>query len=326
LPDISNAGLAGAVYGNGNGNGNGKGNGNGNGKGHYPLTAAPLVGAGHGNDRGNLAAALQVSAALGAFVAGGNGNGNGNGNGAHRAEALTAAFLMRAPAPLGLTTAAGALASSAESWVQPAAPPRETYYLRYGKRVFDIVAAGVGLLLVSPVLLLFAALIKLDSRGPVLYRSMRLGKNGKPFTFYKLRSMYAGADRDREQLQHLNEVDGPVFKISSDPRTTRVGRLIRQTSIDEFPQFLNVLRGDMSMVGPRPPLPAEAEQYEAWQRRRLEVKPGITCLWQISGRSRLGFNEWMRLDLEYIKRQSLATDLRILWRTIPAVISREGAY
>ena len=187
-------------------------------------------------------------------------------------------------------------------------------------------AASFGLLLTSPVLLLFALLIKLDSRGPVLYRSTRLGKHGRPFTFYKLRSMYAGADRERERLQHLNEVDGPVFKISRDPRITRIGRWIRCTSVDELPQFLNVLRGDMSMVGPRPPLPSEVEQYEAWQRRRLEVKPGITCLWQISGRSRLGFNEWMRLDLEYIKRQSLATDLRILWRTIPAVISREGAY
>jgi lipopolysaccharide/colanic/teichoic acid biosynthesis glycosyltransferase len=256
----------------------------------------------------------------------GNGNGHGNGNGSYHAEPL-AAILAQGSGSRGLTAAAAVLASAvAETWVEPAAPARSTLYLRFGKRLFDIVAASFGLLVTAPVLLLFAALIRLDSRGPILYRSMRLGKNGRPFTFFKLRSMYVGADRDRQQLQHLNEVDGPVFKISRDPRTTRVGRFIRQTSIDELPQFLNVLRGDMSMVGPRPPLPEEVEHYEAWQRRRLEVKPGITCLWQISGRSRLGFNEWMRLDLEYIKRQSLATDLRILWRTVPAVISREGAF
>ena len=138
--------------------------------------------------------------------------------------------------------------------------------------------------------------------------------------------MHTGAEAERARLMHLNEVDGPVFKLRRDPRVTRVGQFMRSTSIDELPQIFNVLKGDMSLVGPRPPLPEEAEKYEAWQRRRLDVKPGITCLWQISGRSRLGFDEWMRLDLEYIRRQSLATDLHILLRTIPAVLSREGAY
>src|SRR5207248_1848643 len=138
-------------------------------------------------------------------------------------------------------------------------------------------------------------------------------------------SMYVGADAERAQLMHLNEVDGPVFKLQRDPRVTRIGRMLRSTSIDELPQLVNVLKGDMSLVGPRPPLPEEAEKYETWQRRRLDVKPGITCLWQISGRSRLSFDEWMRLDLEYIRCQSLANDLKILFRTIPAVLSREGA-
>ena len=200
------------------------------------------------------------------------------------------------------------------------------FYLRVGKRALDVIGSLVALILTSPALLLTALLIKLDSRGPVLYKSTRIGRGGKPFTFYKLRSMVADADRHRHHLTHLNEADGPVFKISNDPRVTRIGRFLRTTSIDEIPQFLNVLNGDMSLVGPRPPIPQEVAQYEPLQMRRLDVRPGITCLWQISGRSRIGFQEWMRLDLEYIKHRSFALDLKILLRTIPAVLSREGAY
>jgi exopolysaccharide biosynthesis polyprenyl glycosylphosphotransferase len=199
-------------------------------------------------------------------------------------------------------------------------------YLRWGKRAIDLIGALFALAVLSPLMLLVTLLIKLESRGPVLYRSSRIGKNGRAFTFLKFRSMVDGADRARKQLTHLNEVDGPVFKISRDPRVTRVGRLLRITSIDEIPQFLNVLKGEMSLVGPRPPIPEEVEQYEPWQLRRLDVKPGITCLWQISGRSTLSFREWMRLDLEYIKHRSFWLDVRILLRTIPAVLSREGAY
>jgi lipopolysaccharide/colanic/teichoic acid biosynthesis glycosyltransferase len=211
-------------------------------------------------------------------------------------------------------------------WAAQIRPETQSFYARFGKRALDIFGALTGIALFGPVMLLFALLIKVTSRGPVFYRSTRLGQDGRHFTFLKFRSMYVGADRDRDQLLHLNEVDGPAFKISRDPRTTRIGRFMRSTSVDELPQFFNVLRGDMSLVGPRPPLPEEEAKYEPWQRRRLEVKPGITCLWQISGRSRLGFNEWMRLDLEYIRRQSFATDARILLRTIPAVVSRDGAY
>ena len=202
----------------------------------------------------------------------------------------------------------------------------ETLYTRYGKRCLDIAGSLVCLLLVLPFLPLIALAIKGTSKGPVLYRSIRLGKDGQPFVFYKFRSMVDGAHESRNFLLHLNEVEGPVFKIARDPRVTLVGRFLRRTSIDEIPQLFNVLRGDMTLVGPRPPIPEEVEKYEPWQRRRLDVKPGITCLWQISGRSKLGFDEWMRLDIQYIQNQSFLLDLKILLRTFPAVISREGAY
>jgi lipopolysaccharide/colanic/teichoic acid biosynthesis glycosyltransferase len=200
------------------------------------------------------------------------------------------------------------------------------FYMRYGKRFIDIVGAAVGLVLCSPIVALFAALTKLDSRGPVLYKAQRLGQGGRPFTFYKLRSMYVGAHESRSNLMHLNQVKGPVFKLFDDPRITRVGRFMRKCSVDELPQLYNVLKGDMSLVGPRPPIPEEVEKYEPWQLRRLSPKPGITCLWQISGRSRLGFDEWMRLDIEYINNQSFLMDMKILLRTVPAVLLREGAY
>ena len=240
----------------------------------------------------------------------GNGNGNGNGNGTSRWPELI-------PFP------SGALARTLPVYEAPA---EIGLYLRFGKRLFDILGASVGLLLSSPLLLLAAILIKLESRGPVIYKSIRIGRGARPFTFLKLRSMVDGADQHRQKLSHLNETDGPVFKIAADPRVTRVGRLLRVTSMDEVPQLWNVLRGEMSLVGPRPPIAEEVVQYEPWQLRRLDVVPGITCLWQISGRSRIGFQEWMRLDLEYIRHRSIWLDLKILIRTIPAVLSREGAY
>jgi exopolysaccharide biosynthesis polyprenyl glycosylphosphotransferase len=217
-------------------------------------------------------------------------------------------------------------ASSAAPVLPFEAPAAEGLYLRIGKRASDVVGALFALVVLSPVVALLALLIKLESRGPVFYRSTRIGRGGRAFTFYKLRSMMKDADRHRSHIAHLNEADGPVFKIANDPRITRVGRFLRSTSLDEIPQFYNVLIGDMSMVGPRPPIPNEVSQYEPWQLRRLDVRPGLTCLWQISGRSRIGFQEWMRLDLEYIRHQSFAMDVKILLRTIPAVLSREGAY
>jgi exopolysaccharide biosynthesis polyprenyl glycosylphosphotransferase len=232
----------------------------------------------------------------------------------------------------GLHGAPAATWSLAASGADALALPRprihrdDTLYLRYGKRLFDIVGASIALVLTAPIMVVAAIAIVIESRGPVLYRSTRIGRDRKPFVFLKLRSMVNGADRHRHRLDHLNEADGPVFKMTRDPRVTRVGRFMRVTSIDEIPQFWNVLRGEMSLVGPRPPIPEEVGQYEPWQLHRLDVRPGITCLWQISGRSRIGFDEWMRLDLEYIKHQSLALDLKILLRTMPAVLSREGAY
>jgi exopolysaccharide biosynthesis polyprenyl glycosylphosphotransferase len=197
---------------------------------------------------------------------------------------------------------------------------------RVARRLFDLAFGVLILLLVAPVVPLLAMMIRLDSPGPVLYRQVRVGQRGRRFTFYKFRSMFAEADRKLDELAALNEQAGPVFKIREDPRVTPVGRFLRRSSLDEIPQILNVLKGDMSIVGPRPALPAEVEKYEPWQRRRLEAKPGITCLWQISGRSHIGFDEWMRLDLEYLRTRSLWTDLVILAKTVPAVMARRGAY
>ncbi len=227
---------------------------------------------------------------------------------------------------------AGASASAASTvLVRPVENPLHLprhggFYLRVGKRGIDILVSGLGLLVAGPLMLVLGALVKLDSRGPMFYRSRRTGKGGRVFSFYKMRSMHVDAHLKRSELWHLNEADGPIFKLREDPRVTRVGRWLRRTSLDELPQLLNVLKGDMSLVGPRPPLPEEVERYEAWQLRRLDVRPGLTCLWQISGRSRIGFNEWMRLDLEYIRHRSFLLDLKILARTVPAVLSREGAY
>jgi lipopolysaccharide/colanic/teichoic acid biosynthesis glycosyltransferase len=204
--------------------------------------------------------------------------------------------------------------------------PVRGLYLRGGKRVLDLAGAAIGALLLAPVLLATSLSIKLNTPGPVLYRSRRVGEGGRVFSFLKFRSMVCNAEMLREELLHLNEVDGPVFKISRDPRITRVGALLRRTSLDELPQLWNVLRGDMSLVGPRPPIPEEVCQYQAWQFRRLSVRPGLTCLWQVSGRSLVGFDEWMRMDLEYVERRSLGLDLAILLRTVPAVLSGKGAY
>ena len=205
-------------------------------------------------------------------------------------------------------------------------PANESTGYSFCKRCFDVAAALVSLVLLIPIFPLIALMIKLDTRGPVLYKQDRVGKGGRLFKFYKFRSMHDRADERVGELEALNEQSGPVFKIRSDPRITNVGRFLRRSSLDEIPQILNVLKGDMSMVGPRPPLPAEVERYLPWQRRRLDVKPGITCLWQVSGRNQISFDEWMRLDIEYLKTRSFRTDFVILLKTIPAVIARKGAY
>ncbi|HEY7351018.1 MAG TPA: sugar transferase [Ktedonobacterales bacterium] len=194
------------------------------------------------------------------------------------------------------------------------------------KRGMDISIAGLILLLGSPIWLLTALAIKLDSRGPILFKQERLGYQGLPFMLYKFRSMHNRAERAMAGLRPQNQISGPMFKLKDDPRRTHVGKLIRKTSIDEIPQLLNVLKGDMSLVGPRPPLGSEVAQYEEWEKGRLEVRPGMTGLWQVRGRSELDFDEMVLLDLYYIENWSLRLDIQILLQTIPAVLFSRGAY
>lgn len=202
---------------------------------------------------------------------------------------------------------------------------KEQIYL-FLKRLFDILLSTVALIVLSPLLLFIAIAIKIDSKGPAIYSQQRAGKNGKPFSMYKFRSMCVDADKRLKDLQDLNEMDGPVFKISNDPRVTRVGKLIRKSSIDELPQLINIIKGDMSIVGPRPPLLNEVAQYTPEQMHRLDVKPGLTCYWQISGRSNINFDKWVQLDLQYIQERSLWTDFKIILKTFPAVLLGKGAY
>lgn len=201
----------------------------------------------------------------------------------------------------------------------------ENEYLLFLKRLLDLGLAAVLLVVLSPLFLLVALAVKLTSQGSVIFSQTRCGLNGRRFRVYKFRSMYKGADARRTEVAHLNEMDGPVFKCRTDPRVTPVGRLLRKFSIDEWPQLFNILKGDMSFVGPRPPLPEEVQQYQRWQRRRLRMKPGLTCLWALEGRNKLDFLSWMRLDLAYIDHWSLLLDLKILLRTIPHVLSGKGA-
>jgi len=193
------------------------------------------------------------------------------------------------------------------------------------KRVVDFVMALVFLIVLSPLFLVLVILIKLTSRGKVFYRQTRCGLGGRKFTVYKFRSMRADADLLREELAALNEMDGPVFKIKNDPRCTGVGTFMRKFSLDELPQLVNILKGDMSFVGPRPPLPEEVEKYERWQRRRLRMQPGLTCLWALEGRNQLNFKRWMELDLEYIDHWSPSLDWKIILKTIPVVLLGRGA-
>ena len=199
-------------------------------------------------------------------------------------------------------------------------------FQRIIKRVMDVVFSIIALILCAPLMAVIALLIKLDSPGPVLFGQKRVGKGGRIFTLYKFRSMHPNAEAQQELLADLNEADGPLFKIRCDPRCTRVGRWLRRFSLDELPQFYNVLRGDMSLIGPRPALPSEVAKYQPWHRRRLDVAPGITGLWQVSGRSDLPFDEMALLDIYYIEQWSPGLDFKILIRTIPTVIFGNGAY
>jgi lipopolysaccharide/colanic/teichoic acid biosynthesis glycosyltransferase len=219
-----------------------------------------------------------------------------------------------------MTTASGEVYQPlvwSRSWDQP--------FQLACKRLLDVVLSAFLLVLAFPLFLVLGLAVKLTSPGPVFYRWKVVGRNGRPFLGYKIRSMVVNADELKAQLENRNEMTGPVFKIAGDPRITAIGSWMRRYSLDELPQLYNVLKGDMALVGPRPPLRTEYERFTEYQKQKLAVKPGITCLWQISGRNEVrDFNEWVRLDLEYIRRWSIWLDLRILMGTLGAVLSGSG--
>lgn len=194
------------------------------------------------------------------------------------------------------------------------------------KRIIDIIGSIIGIVLVSPVLLVTAVLIKLESKGRIFFSQTRVGLHGKEFKIYKFRSMVDGAEALRKSIEHKNEMSGPMFKVRGDPRITKIGRFIRKTSIDELPQLINVLKGEMSLVGPRPSLPSEVEKFESWMLKRLEVKPGITCYWQVSGRNNICFEDWMKLDIDYVNHRNMQLDIKLIFKTIILLFGDKNAY
>lgn len=202
---------------------------------------------------------------------------------------------------------------------------RESLTYKISKRALDIIASAVGLIVLSPILIIVAILIKLESKGPAIFSQKRIGLDGKEFKMYKFRSMVQNAEKLKKELEKQNEMSGPMFKIKNDPRVTKVGRFIRKTSIDELPQLINVLKGDMTLVGPRPSLPNEVEKFEAWMLKRLEVKPGLTCYWQVSGRNNIDFEEWMKLDLKYVNDMSFLLDIKLIFKTVGVLFGDKNA-
>lgn len=299
---------------NGSGpNGNGA-NGNGaNGNGSHGTTIHRLGGHnGHANGKPR-------------FNGNGNGNGHGrlgaNGNGSANGSANGKSAGNLLPYFLDGVTSGG----ESQPTVVHSLDTLLHRPLPWWKRVLDIAGASVGLVLSAPILGVAAAAIKLTSPGPVMFTQQRAGLGGRPFTIYKLRTMCVDAEAKKKELARLNEQDGPAFKIKHDPRVTRVGAFLRKSSIDELPQLWNVLKGDMTLVGPRPLPINESEACQGWQRRRLDVTPGLTCIWQVKGRSQVSFADWVRMDMSYIRRRTLFNDLRILLQTVPAVLMRKGA-
>jgi lipopolysaccharide/colanic/teichoic acid biosynthesis glycosyltransferase len=287
-------------------NGNGKTNGNGhaNGNGHVNGNRHAYVnGNGHANGNGLKHA-----------------NGNGNGNVLH--------LVVDAAGPSAPSAETAAASPGATPASRPPVEPLTTLLERpmpWWKRVIDIVGAGLGLLILSPLLIAVAVAMKLTCPGPVIFKQRRAGLGGRPFTIYKFRTMCVDAEAKKDQLRPLNEQDGPAFKMEHDPRVTRLGRFLRKSSIDELPQLFNVLKGDMSLVGPRPLPVDESAACERWQKQRLDVTPGLTCIWQVAGRNQVTFAEWVRMDVAYMRRRTIFHDLSILIRTIPAVLLRRGA-
>lgn len=194
------------------------------------------------------------------------------------------------------------------------------------KRLIDIVCSFLGVLVLSPLFIIIAIIIKTTSKGPVFFSQKRVGKNGKEFNMYKFRSMVVNAEELKEKLAAQNEMSGPMFKMKDDPRVTKVGKFIRKTSIDELPQLWNVLKGDMSLVGPRPSLQKEVAQFENWMYRRLEVKPGLTCYWQVSGRNNIDFEDWMKLDVKYVEERNLWIDIKLIFKTVFVLFGDKNAH
>lgn len=194
------------------------------------------------------------------------------------------------------------------------------------KRLIDVVCSFLGVLVLSPLFIIIAIIIKTTSKGPVFFSQKRVGKNGKEFDMYKFRSMVVNAEELKEKLAAQNEMSGPMFKMKDDPRVTKVGKFIRKTSIDELPQLWNVLKGNMSLVGPRPSLPKEVAQFEKWMYRRLEVKPGLTCYWQVSGRNNIDFEDWMKLDIRYVEERNLWIDIKLIFKTVGVLFGDKNAH
>lgn len=194
------------------------------------------------------------------------------------------------------------------------------------KRVMDILGAFLGLILFSPIILIVAILIKITSEGPIFFIQKRVGKNGELFNIYKFRSMVENAEELKEKLELKNEMSGPMFKMKDDPRVTSLGKIIRKMSIDEIPQLWNVLKGDMSLVGPRPSLPKEVEQFDSWMYKRLDIKPGLTCYWQVSGRNNIDFEEWMKLDIKYVDERSFLVDVKLIFNTVFLLFGDNNAH
>lgn len=202
---------------------------------------------------------------------------------------------------------------------------KESALYNIAKRALDIIASTLGLIILSPILLVVAILIKLESKGPAIFSQKRIGLNKKEFKMYKFRSMVQNAEELKEKLAKENEMSGPMFKMKNDPRVTKVGRFIRKTSIDELPQLINVLKGEMSLVGPRPSLPKEVSKFEPWMLKRLSVKPGLTCYWQVSGRNNIDFEDWMKLDLQYVNDRSFWLDLKLILKTATVLFGDKNA-
>lgn len=193
------------------------------------------------------------------------------------------------------------------------------------KRTMDIFGSSIGLIILSPLLLIIAITVKIESKGPLIFAQERVGLNGKMFKMYKFRSMVVNAEELKSKLHEQNEMDGPMFKMKEDPRVTKVGKFIRKTSLDELPQLVNVLKGEMSLVGPRPSLPKEVEQFQDWMLTRLSVKPGLTCYWQVSGRNDIEFEDWMKLDVKYVKERNTFVDIKLILKTFGVLFGDEHA-